>query len=1675
MAASATATAGSTASSTGSTSPTSAPISNCNKDTTKAPGVTKLKRKRNRIPLSCTICRKRKVKCDKVRPHCNQCTRTGVAHLCHYMEQSWAEEAERELSKEAELKRLRDRVKSLEAALAKTAHDTVGNNTAATTTTSVHTSRGDLGKIDGFNNSDDDDNNNNKNSSGTSYKYSSNKMISSGGGDDDNGFSIEKLDGRNGGNSNNNNKSNKSKSKNSGTLRSGKSSSESKYDNDELDLTKRFDMLHVKNNGTVHLGATHWLAIMKGDPYLKLLWAHVFNIRERLAEWYQKKQRQSVSGQAKGTATPTTAAAAKGTLTAPTSSHHLLPFSDSKVQSRASSVVDYHYHTSKSGSAVPSENHFPMVVPPHPMPPGVDSSDMRKCPVFHNSPNLDETTKANFATPANSSVSGTRESFSSTATANSTAATASRGRCPFHQGLSPASGSTTTTPTPTVTHLNPQIKKEPDQTFQSPTGTTTTSSTSTTTAEMKDTHPTKETHPGSQTSTQSHGQSRCPFHPSLPSNNESSRGKHKTHRPGEKSRRSSRRYTSEDQVIQRVASLLPPRHIILTFVNKFFNYIYPLIPIIDERSFTGHLDRILVEQHSNAAHPKLRIRKCSDYCHLGIMIIILRLTWLSLPANKCEIDLGTSELANSYLSSHIHSGSVATPKEDNQLIKYETTIEALELVKDYLIKFDKISSISNNDINLSTIQFAVFYKIYITSSPTDEVPSQKSSIKYHSISDPNSQDSELNQILMSSIVQMALSCGLHRDPDNFPQLNVVSSTSNFASGSTKSSSPQDQDKENRVTTEHFKHTWRKLWYYIVHLDVEQSLALGSPRLLRNLRDFSDTKLPSASKIDYVRDIKELIVVKNYTLFWLIDLVIIAVLNHILNVYLAKNVRKYELDLLIESLANLTYGRKSANEVLGELINNGLLSSTEGAADYRDLADESYRLQSLEEILSTTSTAPSSISSAAPGSPSLSHSPTSAPVLPQSNGERASATSSPLTTGYSTLSNERKFELPHESTTKALFFSKHLTLRVLLYLLNYILFTHYEPLGSHDPGTVKLTKKYAQESLNYAMDGFRNCLIFFNNVKKVDAPYSHSNIFDYVNIFFSPHFLAIGHRALQFLVCLTLRAKCGPLTGMKDNSLFTGCNAATSGSSEESDSDSTNNGDSVASSTASSYSTVGDPIELCSSMVNDIHLDTLTDSQLANILIIRMMLFQKLTRQIAVQYPYANRTYRSISFFITLLHKSTKKANDIGLVQGSMWKHPKVPGLLNDSPSFVNLNDTDQIKKCPVYQDALGFMSLRTPTAPQSTQLPPIRFSYKPITYTNSSIRKLEHPERANANHGGQAGEKRRRLAPQPLSKGTSVTGSAQARNATNPKLPPPLSGVSDATSPLLPRATPPPIMSNAVLSQPPASQNIPPLLPKTNSSTVLFPVMTPPPMAVQNSSTTLNYSSPILPTSSTTYTKLPSVPMNVEMPIPSPVPALLPRSHPVTADPNGNIGPPMSTNNSVGVGISNFASQHNWGLNSTSLISDTDLTPNSDDFFLSNSNFGDVFDPSSIMEAINQFNPMNEVNNIAKPEPNSVLGTPRSNLSHEFKVETSPQEASSSDRIIGNTKAVSGTSMHTPSNSSGFSVPGSSSDPGPSPFESSTLGADRNSIMGPDNSGFILGLPKLEDGFTELQDFTIWD
>ncbi|CAM9022189.1 unnamed protein product [Wickerhamomyces anomalus] len=79
-------------------------------------------KRRNRVPISCTICRRRKVKCDKKRPVCTACHRTGVAHLCHYIDPPWAQplqnsEINPPQEPESEVERLKEKIRQLESQL----------------------------------------------------------------------------------------------------------------------------------------------------------------------------------------------------------------------------------------------------------------------------------------------------------------------------------------------------------------------------------------------------------------------------------------------------------------------------------------------------------------------------------------------------------------------------------------------------------------------------------------------------------------------------------------------------------------------------------------------------------------------------------------------------------------------------------------------------------------------------------------------------------------------------------------------------------------------------------------------------------------------------------------------------------------------------------------------------------------------------------------------------------------------------------------------------------------------------------------------------------------------------------------------------------------------------------------------------------------------------------------------------------------------------------------------------------------------------------------------------------------------------------------------------------------------------------------------------------------------
>ncbi|CAI4046590.1 hypothetical protein SKDZ_12G2860 [Saccharomyces kudriavzevii ZP591] len=1396
----------------------------------------KIKRKRNRIPLSCTICRKRKVKCDKFRPHCQQCTKTGVAHLCHYMEQTWAEEAEKELLKDNELKKLRERVKSLEKTLSKV-HSSPSSNSLKSYNTPESSNL--------FMGNDEHSTLVNVNTGSVS---SASHMQHQQQQQQQQDFS-------------------KNANANSSSL-----SISNKYDNDELDLTKDFDLLHIKSNGTIHLGATHWLSIMKGDPYLKLLWGHIFAMREKLNEWYYQKNSYS---KLKSSKCPITHAQAP-------------PSAITAAAAAPTRKCPVDHTTFQPGMMAPKE----------------ETAVPRKCPVDH--------------TMFSSGMIPPRED------------TPPQKRCPvdhimFSAGMMPPKEET---PSPfSANHHNkhtmnpPQSKCPVDhrnyaKDFPSDMGNSSPNPANRCPVDHSNMKKTTTAPPSS--------------HNAIPHHQPQSRSHSRSH-PSQKRKMDTD--MTEPEVLATLCEMLPPKRVIALFVEKFFKHLYPAIPILDEQNFKNHVNQMLSlssinptvnnfgmgmpssSSLENQPITQINLPKLSDSCNLGILIIILRLTWLSIPSNSCDVDLG--EESGSFLvpneSSHMSASALTSmAKEESLLLKHETPVEALELCQKYLIKFDELSSISNNNVNLTTVQFAIFYNFYMKSASNDLTT--LTNTNNTGMANPG-HDSESHQILLSNITQMAFSCGLHRDPDNFPQLNAtipattqdmsnngnkkttsnanaslnnnasaITTHSNSRSGSADSRSGSNpvNKKENQVSIERFKHTWRKLWYYIVSMDVNQSLSLGSPRLLRNLRDFSDTKLPSASRIDYVRDIKELIIVKNFTLFFQIDLCIIAVLNHILNVSLARSVRKFELDSLINLLKNLTYGTENVNDVVSSLINKGLLPTSEGGS-VDSSNDEIYGLPKLPDILN--------------------HGQNNQNLY--SDGRIASGSDM-----------DKKLDLPHESTTRALFFSKHMTIRMLLYLLNYILFTHYEPMGSEDPGTNILAKEYAQEALNFAMDGYRNCMVFFNNIRNTNS------LFDYMNVILSYPCLDIGHRSLQFIVCLILRAKCGPLTGMRESSIITnGTSSGFNSSVEDED---------VKVKQESSDEMKRDDF------MKDVNLDS--GDSLAEILMSRMLLFQKLTKQLSKKYNYAIRMNKSTGFFVSLLDTPSKKSDSKsgnGSFMLGNWKHPKVSNM-----SGFLAGDKDQLQRCPVYQDALGFVSptagvnegsasgqglaLQGSTARMGgTQLPPIR-SYKPITYTSSNLRRM--------NETGEAEAKRRRF-----NDGYVDSSNNDMARGLSPKAPSGLSSVQ-------------PLLSSFSMNQ--LNGNTIPTVPSLTNITSQMGAL---PSLDRITTNQMNLPDPsrdeAFDNSIKQMTPMTSAFMNVNTSI---------SNSTMNGNMNVNAAGTANTDTSVnGSALSSLTSPQGSDLASNSA---TQYKPDLEDFLMQNSNFnGLMINPSSLVEVVGGYNDPNNL------------------------------------------------------------------------------------------------------------------
>ena len=160
--------------------------------------------------------------------------------------------------------------------------------------------------------------------------------------------------------------------------------------------------------------------------------------------------------------------------------------------------------------------------------------------------------------------------------------------------------------------------------------------------------------------------------------------------------------------------------------------------------------------------------------------------------------------------------------------------------------------------------------------------------------------------------------------------------------------------------------------------------------------------------------------------------------------------------------------------------------------------------------------------------------------------------------------------------------------------------------------------------------------------------------------------------------------------------------------------------------------------------------------------------------------------------------------------------------------------------------------------------------------------------------------------------------------------------------------------------------------------------------------------------------------------------------------------------------------RNNLAVNNANLINST-LTPNSDDFFAQNSNFGDLFDPNSVMAAINEFNPIAEMgapNSVSMDSfgQNGLNGTMGvGNMDNGLRSNVNMQGNNNMNNLVNGMQGIgnNGTFNNNMSHSNTSIYDNMTGVAGPAMMN-----------MGNMDGGFA---PKIEDGFTELQDFTIWD
>lgn len=239
------------------------------------------------------------------------------------------------------------------------------------------------------------------------------------------------------------------------------------------------------------------------------------------------------------------------------------------------------------------------------------------------------------------------------------------------------------------------------------------------------------------------------------------------------------------KLVEQVKTVMPKKRVIWMLLDRFFQYLYPSMPFLEEQAFLDLVSRLVGSRTTEDIHvgDNLVIETRIDLITAATLLLVLRLTFLSLFTNSRRV--------NDERMTSRKGGKRA--QDRRYLMLNPVNMNTAEVAQGCIIQFVVLRRSS-----LPLIQSALFLRTYKQLAPEDG----------------DGVDLRESHVLNGMIIHMAYEVGLHREP------------------SPGSASAADEKK---------LHLGRKIWHSLLLADFLASLRFGAPLSTNSM--FYDTQAP----------------------------------------------------------------------------------------------------------------------------------------------------------------------------------------------------------------------------------------------------------------------------------------------------------------------------------------------------------------------------------------------------------------------------------------------------------------------------------------------------------------------------------------------------------------------------------------------------------------------------------------------------------------------------------------------------------------------------------------------------------------------------------------------------------------------------------------------------------------